>query len=411
MNMENNIINFIKEAKIKYEKTSKDYGKYPKRFIYKEINSRLNILYGIRGSGKTTLLFQKYLESKKEKRIYINAEDLVLVNLNLKDAINTIEYLFGNDAIVFIDEINTISEWGKIIKISYDSFPKMKFYVTGSSSLNVLQSKKILARRGKYSHIKPLSFREYLMIKYNKKIKQFRVEGGDLLKSAIHYDIYVKEILEGINLLDVVDEYIKNNLVYLLEENNSTLPDLVEKAIFLDIAKVGNLETSTLSKFERLILILSASTKTNYENLSKDLEVSKNVIGNMLSLLEKTELIKRIYLYKSGKTIGRKQWKYYFTVPAIREYYAKKSLVSEDTIRGYMKEDIFVSNFEDIYFGKIDFIWKEYMIEIGSRKKDFNQFKKLKTGKLKMIIVYNGLSISSKDNIIKIPFYVWYSFI
>ncbi|MCC7552839.1 AAA family ATPase [Candidatus Micrarchaeota archaeon] len=402
------IIKVLQNEKLKFEKTSQYYKNYQKRFIYPELSSRLNVLYGIRGSGKTTLLFQKYLESNKDKRIYLNAEDLKLIDLNLKKVIDGVEYLFGKDAIVFIDEINVIEEWEKIIKISYDSYPKMKFYITGSSSLNLIKSKEILARRAKYIHILPLSFREYVMIKYNKKLKQFRIEKNDLLKSAFNYDLYFKEILGEIKILDIVNEYIRNNLVYLLEGEKSSLPDLVDKAIFLDISKIENIETSNLSKFERLILILSASTETNYENLSKDLEVSKSTIGNMLSLLEKTELIKKVYPYKKGKTIGRKQWKYYFTVPAIREYYAKKSLVSEETYSGYLMEDIFASNFEDIYYGQIDFIWKNYLIEIGSKNKDFKQFKK-ENNKFHKVVVYNGLDISSYDEIIKLPFYIWYS--
>lgn len=405
------IIKILQKQKLKFEKTSEYYNEYKTRFVYKEMNSRLNILYGIRGSGKTTLLFQKYLESDKEKRIYLDAEELKLMALDLNKVIEAIEYLFGKEAVFFIDEINVIEDWEKVIKIAYDSYPNMRFYITGSSSLNLIKSKEILARRAKYIHITPLSFREYLMIKYNKVIKQFRIEKNDLLKSAFHYDLYIKEVLGDIKILDIVDEYIENNLVYLLEGEKSSLSDLVEKAVFIDISKIENIETSNLSKFERLILILSASTQTNYENLSKELEVSKSTIGNMLSLLEKTELIKKVYPYKKGKTIGRKQWKYYFTVPAVRKYYAKKSLVSEEVYKGYMKEDIFISNFEEVYYHeKIDFIWKNYLIEIGSKNKGIKQFKKIKN-KLKKVVVYEGLDITSSDGVIKIPFYIWYSLI
>jgi hypothetical protein len=73
-------------------------------------------------------------------------------------------------------------------------------------------------------------------------------------------------------------------------------------------------------------------------------------------------------------------------------------------------EDIFVSNFEDIYYGQIDFVWKNYLIELGSKNKDFKQFKKV-NNKFHKVIVYNGLDISSYEGIIKLPFYIWYSMI
>ncbi len=406
--MKNETITFVKNSQLKYNKTSQEYERYKKRDIFKEIKGNFAVLYGIRGSGKTTLLFQKYLTFEKNKRIYLNAEEIILTGFDLNEIIEAVEYLFGDNTAVFIDEINAIKEWDKKLKISYDTYPKMNFFVTGSSSINIKEAKAV-ARRAEYFHIIPLSFREYLYLKYNIKIKQFRIEQNDLRKSAIHYEIYLKQMIENekFKVLELVEEYIENNLVYLLEKNKTTLTDLVEKAI-LDIGKMKNLETFTLSKFERMILILSSSSETNYENLSKDLDISKSMVGEMLSSLEKTGLIKKVYPFKKGKTIARKNWKYFFTVPSIRKIYAQKLLVDNTKINGYMMEDIFASNFEDIYFGEIDFIWKNYLIEIGSRKKGYKQFKKINT-KMNKIIIYNGLEVEGKEDIIKIPFYIWYS--
>ena len=293
------------------------------------------------------------------------------------------------------------------MKISYDTYPKMKFFITGSSSIDIKEDKAV-ARRAEYFHITPLSFREYLYLKYDIEIKKYEIK-EDIYQSAIQYEIYFKQIIENkkMKITEIVEEYVENNLVYLLEKNKETLTDLVEKAI-QDIGKRKNLETFTLSKFERLIFILSASSETNYENISKDLNISKSMVGEMLSSLEKTELIKRAYPSKKGKTIARKNWKYFFNVPSIRKIYAQKLLVENTKINGHMMEDIFSANFEEIYFGDIEFIWKNYLIEIGSRKKGFEQFKKTNT-KMNKIIVYNGLEVGEKEGIIKIPFYIWYS--
>ena len=400
------VLAFVKDSKIRYEKASESYRDYKKRDMYSKLKGRLNVLYGLRGAGKTTLLFQKFIDS--ENRIFLNGEEISLARKDLNEIINAVHYLFGEEIHVFIDEINSIKNWQKVIKVTYDKFPKMKFYLTGSSSLNIQDSKKTLARRAEYYNIKPLSFREYLYLKYNLKLKQFR-EDKDLQKNAIHYEIYFKELIKDLKTLDIVEEYIENNLVYLLEKNQNTLKDLVEKSI-MDISRIKNIKTDTLSKFERMILILSASSKMNYETLSKDLELSKSKVGEMLDTLEKIGIIKRLYPYKKGATIARKEWKYYFTVPAIRKLYAKTMLVPDDRIKGYMFEDIFVSNFDNLYFSDIDFIWKNYLIEIGSRNKGFEQFKKVKN-KLEKIIVYNGLDTTAKEDIMKIPFYIWYSFV
>ncbi|MCD6227114.1 ATP-binding protein [Candidatus Micrarchaeota archaeon] len=399
-------VEFVKYSKIGYEKTSKDYVEYKKRFFYDMFNKRLNIMYGIRGSGKTTIMFQKYNESDESKRVYIHGEEISTVKLPLLSVLKAVQYLFGDDAIVFIDEINAYPNWWDEIKVAYDKYTKMKFYITGSSSLNIKESKQKLARRANYVHLPPLLFREYIFIRTGVKLERFN-PGEDLLRSAMRYDIYIHDKVS--NLLNIVDDYINNNLPYLFDNSPKTLKDLVEKVIYSDIAKSRNLETYTLNKFERMILLLSASNKINYTVLSNDLGVSKSMVGSMLNLLERGEIIKRVLPYKMGKSSARKEWKYYFIVPSIRKEYADMMLIPESETVGNMTEDIFASNFTNVYFlDNIDFVWKDYLIEIGSKKKGFQQFNNIKT-KFKKIIVYKGLDISEKDGVYKLPFYIFYS--
>ncbi len=406
-----NITQFIRNSKLEYEKTSQAYKEYKKRFIYTELKGRMIILYGMRGTGKTTLMFQKYLETNEDNRIYLHGEELSILRINILDAIKETERIIGQNAIIFLDEINTISNWDEQIKIAYDKYPKMLFYISGSSSINLLESKKLLARRAIYISIPMLSFREFIYLKYNILLDKFKLNTEDILRSSMHYDIYIQNKLKEWDILKLINEYIQTNSPYLLENNKSTLADLVEKAIFSDIAKIRNIETSTLSKFERLILILSASTKTSYETIAKDLGISKSVVSEMLDLLEKVEIIKRVYPYKKGKTVARKQWKYYFTIPIIRELYTKKMSIPESELKGNMREDIFVANFEKIFYHEtIDFVFDEYLIEIGSKNKTFKQFKEINT-KLYKIIIYEGVDIIKKEDIIKMPFHIFYSII
>ena len=405
-------LDFVKRSKIEYERTAENYTGYRKRFFYDRLNHRLNILYGIRGSGKTTLMFQKYNELDEEKRVYLHGEEIRTVRLSLLEVLKAVRYLFGNDAEVFIDEINTYPNWWEEIKIAYDKYPKMRFYLTGSSSLNMLESKQKLARKGNYIHLPPLSFREYIYLKTGGKLQKF-TPGEDLLRSTMRYDLYIQEKIP--HVFEIVEEYINNNLPYLFENEHQTLKDLVEKVIYSDIAKSRNLETNTLNRFERMVLILSTSTKINYSVLSNDLGVSKSMVGSMLDLLERSEIIKRVLPYRSGKSSVRKEWKYYFNVPSIRKVFADIILTPEDEVSGNMTEDIFVSNFQDVYFlDPIDFVWRDYLIEIGSKKKDISQFEKIDKrlrSRFRKVIVHKGVDISESKGVYKIPFYVFYSMV
>ncbi len=397
-------LDYLKKNKLSYDNTSLSFSDYKKRFIYDKIINRLNIIYGLRGTGKTTILFQKYLETKNQK-IYFNSDELKVLKLNLLELIEKTIYLFGDKTEIFIDEINSIEGWADIIKIAYDKFPKVKFYITGSSAINLIESKKQLARRAVYYELKPLSFREFIYINEGIKLDEL---SSITEKDIVLYDIYIKEKLKNVNLIEYFSKYTRNNLTYLLENPNVTLQDMVERIIYQDIANSkGNILTNTLTNYERLILILSQSTSTNYENISKDLEISKSQVKDMLTTLESSGLIIKVFPYKKGRAGVRKQWKYYFTVPAIRMHYANKLNINESDLQGYVNEDIFVSNFRDVYYSNVDFVWNKFLVEIGNTNKDFSQFKGEKLN-YKKIIVYNGLKIETHNDGLKVPSYIWY---
>lgn len=403
--MDADILEVVKKSRVEYEKTAHAYGKYPKRLLLEELGKgRLKILYGLRGTGKTTRIFQEYLDTAPEKRIYFHANELRLLKVGILQAVEGAIYLFGEDASIFFDEINRIEGWEEHIKVAYDKYPSARFFLSGSSSLNLLNSKKLLARRASYIPVKPLSFREYTHLKEGILLEKFEY-GADLLRASIRYDIYLREKV-GNRLLQLAEEYVRTNLPYLFENERETLRDLVEKAIFLDIAQEARLGSQSIPKMERLVLLLSASNKVTYEGLSRDLGISKSTVSEMLGYLEKSGIIKRAYPYKSGKAPARKEWKYYFTVPAIREYYAGKLLVPDSDIRGNMLEDIFASNFEGIYFSDIDFVYNGMLVEIGSRKKGFGQLGK--SGEtLRKVVLYMGPAISEYGEAVKIPLHLF----
>jgi predicted AAA+ superfamily ATPase len=399
---------FIKRAKIQYEETAHTYEQYRARSIKIE-NSRLHIIYGLRGVGKTTIMFQRYLKEPTNKRIYIHAQEIELLRLNLLEVIEEAVSIFGQDMHIFIDEINSIEAWFEHIKIAYDKFSKIKMMLSGSSSINLLDSKKELARRAVYTKIEPLSFREYVDLVHKIELERFDFKKQDL-HSAIRYDIYLNEKLKDIGVNKIWKQYISCNLPYLFQTQTQTLKDLVEKAIVFDIAKSKRFESNTLAKFERLVVLLSASNKITYDNISKDLAISKSLVEPMLDALEQSGIVKRVYPYISGKAVARKERKYYFTVPAIRKLYASNLPIAEHEISGYMLEDIFASNFDPIYFSDIDFVYSNMMIEIGSKSKGIKQMRKSKIlSNLKKIVIYDKKEILENDKILRVPNYVFFS--
>jgi hypothetical protein len=406
------MINFLKNAVLDAERKAEAYAKPMKRDLYTQLlgKPRMQLIYGLRGGGKTTLLFQRYADYEKGKRIYITGDEIEILNFKLLDLFGNLKYVMDlKGAGVFLDEITKIKDWKDEMKILYDNYPELNIYASGSSAIEINESKSVLARRAKYHHLLPMSFREFMKIVHGMEINKFNLFSEDVYTEAIRFDIYFKEKV-GKNPSEFVEEYINKSQPFMLESDKDMLMDLMDKIIYEDIAKVYNFDRDVLNKFHRLLLILSMSEKTSYENLSKDLGVSKGLIGDMLRALISGSVIKAVLPYGAGRAVGRKTWRYFFLVPAIRKLYMEKGGADPSLIAGLTKEDIFISHLEDVFYlgGGPDFVYNNMIFEVGSTNKGFGQLIDLELKK-KKFIVYNGLDIVRSEDMLKIPFYIYLS--
>jgi predicted AAA+ superfamily ATPase len=166
----------------------------------------------------------------------------------------------------------------------------------------------------------------------------------------------------------------------------------------------------------------------NFSSLASRFELSRVKVGEIFSILEKTEVIHRIYPFGSHfNQVTKKPSKYLFSSPAFRAMYYKMigNTISEENARGKLLEDLvgmylyrFVDNqpgFSLIYDsaqGGADFIFKAFnsivAIEVGVNKKEYRQV--IKTAeKIKAnysIIIsekINFLEYNEEANAIKIP--------
>ncbi len=405
-------LGFLKNAVFDGERKALSYAKPYKRDLYLELlgKPRMQIIYGMRGGGKTTLLFQRFVDYPKEKRIYISGDEMELLGISLVDVFSNLKYVMDiAGAGVFLDEITKIKDWTKALKIIYDSYPELSISVSGSSAIELVGSKGDLARRAKYHHLLPMTFREFMKVARGMELNQFNLSAEDVYTEAIRFDIYFKEKVKG-NPAKFVEDYIDKSQPFMLEADEDMLMDLVDKIIYEDIAKAYRFDRVVLNKFHRLLLVLSMSEKTTYENLSRDLGLSKGIIGEMIRALANSGIIKAVLPYGTGRVVGRKTWRYFFLVPAIRNLYMKKGGSEASRMVGLAREDIFVSHIDDVFYLQDgpDFVYADRIFEVGGAGKGFQQLEKVSI-KLPKFIVYDGLDIVKSGEMLKIPFYIYLS--
>jgi len=137
---------------------------------------RLLGIKGPRGVGKTTLMLQ-YLKKNfgnDDSAAYISLDNLWFSRNNLEDFIDWFVKRGGKH--LFIDEIHKYPLWAQILKNSCDDYPDLQIVFTGSSMLEILNSRADLSRRAVVYLMQGLSFREYLNISNNLNIPVYTLQ-------------------------------------------------------------------------------------------------------------------------------------------------------------------------------------------------------------------------------------------
>jgi len=124
-------------------------------------------IIGVRRCGKTVLMYQiisKLIEKNIEAKniLYLNFDDPEL--MNLEETIKTSLHINPDISYIFLDEIQNVKEWERIIRIYYDRKKFKQIFVSGSSaSLISRDVGKTLTGRHITKVITPFSFKEYLI--------------------------------------------------------------------------------------------------------------------------------------------------------------------------------------------------------------------------------------------------------
>ena len=160
-------------------KVRKELAKPKKRYVFPQMlmqaeKRQITLLTGLRRIGKTTLFYQliDYLLNKvePEKIFYFSFDE---EKYSLKDVLETYEKRILKKNFeecgklwIFLDEIQKAKDWFSTIKIFYDLYPNLKFFLSGSASL-LLSKKAIEYLAGRFFEIqlKPLTFKEFLEMK------------------------------------------------------------------------------------------------------------------------------------------------------------------------------------------------------------------------------------------------------
>lgn len=376
------------------------------RSLYGDINwdQRLIILTGARGTGKTTLVLQHYVKRYHDvkKCLYMSADNPLVLKAGIYQTASEYFKYYGDCLIV--DEVHKQKDWSLEVKALYDAYPDKQFLVLGSSTLNIKSEKGDLSRRGLSYSLPPLSFREYLHLKY--QTDQPAVSFSEIL--ADHENLAGHLVQVHKNILTDFNEFLMNGsfpffLNNTIEEYFNLLSNIIDKVIYEDISTIKTLKSFSSLKLKKLLafIALSKIPLFNIESLKTEIEVSKDTLYEYFDLLDRADLV-NIIKTEAGNVRAFKNSKILFKSPNLYYAIARESWKREAD-KGNLRESFFSAQVGTRYrvFSSLntDFVVQEgekvIEAEVGGKSKKRSQIKGLENA----YIFKDGIEIGLANTI------------
>ncbi len=276
-------------------------------------NPLVQIVLGARRVGKTSILRSliNRLVAHNEQVFYLSADN-PLLNYDL--LYETLEYIASlapakprtspGLTFVFIDEIQDIDDWQKIIKYFYDT-RAIKFVLSGSSSLIISRETARLTGRHQIIDVWPLSYSEAQQFKSDYSLEDYLIKGS--------YPEIVTGRLDRSDIVSLVESTLYRDLVSLYGIRN---PEILVDLVKLLAAAVG--------------------TPISTDNIRVRLGIDPKTAKKLLDYLITIKLIFQMPLYtNSAKRKLRNPSKYYFIDSGIVSTYSlqqKPGLLAENAV-------------------------------------------------------------------------------
>ncbi len=189
----------------------------------KEARGQALVLTGVRRCGKSTLQHQLRRAAKSGDAVFCNLEDTRLYGLGPADFPTLLSVLeeFHAGASVYLDEIQEVSEWQRLVRAILDLGRKV--CVTGSNaSLLGRELGSKLTGRHVSTAVYPFSYTEYLLLRGGERGKetlvQYLREGGfpAALREPNLGPVMLRELLRDLVQRDIVSRYALRDSRHLM---------------------------------------------------------------------------------------------------------------------------------------------------------------------------------------------------
>jgi len=249
--------------------------KYVERSVLTQMKKSLTpnkvlTLIGPRRVGKTVLL-KTWASELNQPYLFWNGEDMALQHALARRTIENYHNLVGKYQLVFIDEAQNIPDIGNVLKLMVDELKDVCFVISGSSAFGLQNSTgEPLTGRQKTFILYPLAEAEYAL--FEDPIMQ-----NEHLRERMIYGNY-PELLH----------------IQSRTEKESYLNELVQSYLLKDILSLEGIRNSRKILALLQLIAYQVGSEVSFQELGRQLGISKNTVERYLDLLTKVFVIYRL---------------------------------------------------------------------------------------------------------------------
>ncbi len=260
--------------------------------------NKVLVLYGPRQVGKTTLV-HRYLSTAPAFSggiIAQTGDDVPFANQFSQFDLRFLRSTIPQNSLLFIDEAQKIPDVGRGLKLIIDNIPGVHVIVTGSSSLDLLQSAgEALTGRKTVVTLFPASMQEALSITN-------RLDAPRYLPDYLRYGMYPAVLTATTH-----------------REKESIVRELAGSYLLKDILDFDKVKDSRKIFDVLRMLAFQIGSQVSTQELGNAVGIDKNTVARYLDLLEKSFVLYRLDgLSRNLRKEVSKMSKYYFYDTGIR---------------------------------------------------------------------------------------------
>lgn len=271
-----------------------------KRILEERIAVRIEpnkavLIFGARKVGKT-ILMRQLIKDFAGKTMLLNGEDYDTIALLQERSVANYRHLLEGVDLLAIDEAQNIPDIGTKLKLIVDEIEGVRVVASGSSSFDLLnKAGEPLVGRSTQFHLTPFSQKEIAQT-------ETALETRQNLESRLIYGSYPEVV--------TMDSF---------ERKTDYLRDIVGAYLLKDILAIDGLKNSGKMKELLRLIAFQLGNEVSYDQLGKQLGMSKNTVEKYLDLLSKVFVVYRLGAYaRNLRKEVTKAGKWYFYDNGIR---------------------------------------------------------------------------------------------